>query len=233
LIRQNIFELIRRCAACVVDWSEASPSVFLELWSRLAVSEWGAIQIIDDQRLPANEREYQRTQINRMRRLLGPVPYKYPEWTSDVFDRIIEEFMKRNPGLEGDKAAYNRIHRSLVAVIDTVQAAQPAVVEELKRHADALHHLQQGRDGAPQILFHGSLPAKRDSERAALEYRIAAWLYLEHRMFATLKDHKELRESYEELGRLAADALYDLGDDASIDLASRIENRLNQLKQED
>src|SRR5262249_31435851 len=149
-------EQIRRCAACVVDWSDANASVFFELGSRLAVSEWGAIQIIDDNRLPSDERAYQREQIEHMRRLLDPVPYKYPDWTSDVFGRIIDEFLRRNPSHDGDSAEYNCIHRSLLTAIGTVQAAQPAVVEELTRQADSLHHPQQSRFGAPQILFHSS-----------------------------------------------------------------------------
>ena len=136
--------------------------------------------------------------------------------------------LQRNPSLDGE-ADYNRIHRALLAVIGTVQAAQPPVVEELRRRADSLHHPQQGRVGAPQILFHGSRLAKQDSERAALELRIAAWLYLEHRVhFAKLKEDEELLKSYRELGRSAIDALYDLGDDESLDLASYIEDRLNQ-----
>jgi hypothetical protein len=228
LIRQSVYEQIRRTAACVVDWSEFSASVFLELGARLAISEWGAIQVIDDRYLAGGERASKLAQIDRMRRLLGPTTYKYRAESSDAFEQVVDVLLQRNPSLDGE-AYYNRIHRSLLVVIGTVQAARLAVAEELKRQADSLHHPQQGRVGAPQILFHGSRLAKQDSERAALELRIAAWLYLEHRVrFAKLREDEELLKSYRELGRSAIDSLYDLGDDQSLDLASHIEERLNQ-----
>jgi Caspase domain len=226
LIRHSVYEQIRRTAACVVDWSEFSASVFLELGARLAVSEWGAIQIIDDRYLPGGKDASKLTQVERMRRLLGPMPYKSGAKSSNDFEHIADALLQRNPSLDGD-ADYNRFHRSLLAAIGKVQAAQPPVVEELKRRADALHDPQQGRVGAPQILFHGSRPAKQDSERAALERRIAAWLYLEHRVgLAKLKEDGELLKTYRELGQSAIDALYDLGDDASFALASFIEKSL-------
>ena len=228
LIRQSLYEQIRRTAACVVDWSEFSPSVFLELGARLAVSEWGAIQVIDDRYLPGGEFSSKLAQVDRIRRLLGPIPYKYRAESSDAFEQVVDVLLQRNPSLDGE-ADYNRIHRSLLAVIGTVQAARPPVVEELRGQADSMHHPHQGRVGAPQILFHGSRLVKQDSERAALELRIAAWLYLEHRVhFAKLKENEELLKSYRELGRSAADALYDLGDDESLGLASYIEDKLNQ-----
>jgi hypothetical protein len=226
LIRQGVYEQIRRIAACVVDWSDFSASVFLELGARLAVSEWGAIQVIDDRYLPGGERASKLMQVELMRRLFGPVPYKYRAESSTVFEQIVDLLLVRNPSLDGE-AGYNQVHRSLLAIMGTMQAAEPSVVDELKRRADSLHHPQQGRIGAPQILFHGSRLAKQDSERAALERRIAAWLYLEHRVgFAEFKRDEELLRSYRELGRSSIDALYDLGDDQSLELAFYIEKRL-------
>ena len=73
-----------------------------------------------------------------MHRLLGPMPYKYRAGSSDAFEQVVDVLLQRNPSLDGE-ADYNRIHRSLLAVIGTVQAAQPPVVEELKRRADSLH----------------------------------------------------------------------------------------------
>lgn len=224
LIRQSIFEQIRRTAACVVDWSGFSASVFLELGARLAVSEWGAIQIIDESLLDKSGL----AQINRMSQILDLMPYKYPTKSTKAFEQIVDTLLRRNPGSDTN-ADYNRIYRSLLPVIERVQAARLPVVEELKRQADSLHHPQQERIGAPQILFYGNRLAKKDSERAALELRIAAWLYLEHRVrFAKVKENEELLKSYNELARLAVDALYDLGDSESIDLASYIEERMSQ-----
>ena len=226
LIRQSLYEQIRRTEACVVDWSEFSASVFLELGARLAVSEWGAIQVIDDRYLPDGKEASKLAQVEHIRRLLGPMPYKYRAKSSDGLEQVVEVLIKRNPSSDGE-ADYNRIHRSLLAVIGTVQAARPSVVEELRRQADSMHHPDQGRVGVPQVLFHGSRDVKQDSERAALELRIAAWLYLEHRVHFAKLNEDELK-SYRELGRSAADALYDLGDDESFARASYIEEKLKQ-----
>lgn len=230
LIWQSLYEQIRRTAACVVDWSEYSPSVFMELGVRLAISEWGAVQIVDERYLPGGEKAKEWIQIERMRRLLNPIAYRYRADASGAFERAGEELLRRNPHLDGD-ADYNRIHRVLLPVIGEIQQARPGLVEELKSAADALHHPQQGRVAAPQILFHGSRSAKRDSEKAAVELRIAAWLYLEYRVkISKVKEDVSLRDLYRDLGRSAVDALYDLGDDESIELAGFIEDRLKHVE---
>ncbi len=47
VISQSIYENVRRVSGCVADWTGYSPSVFLELGARLAVSELGAMHIFD------------------------------------------------------------------------------------------------------------------------------------------------------------------------------------------
>jgi hypothetical protein len=228
LIQQGLYEQIRRTAACVVDWSEFSASVFLELGARLAVSEWGVIQLIDERYLPDAENASKLLQIDQMRRLLTPISYRYRDEALDAFEKVADAILQRNPNLDGD-VEYNRVYRALLSVVESVQAAQLPVVLELKRRADALHNPQQSRFGAPQILFSGSRVTKQDSERAALELRIAAWLYLEHRVgMLKLKVDAEMLQMYRDLGRSASDALYDIGDDESIALAINIEERLRQ-----
>jgi hypothetical protein len=49
LVSRSIYEQARLTAACIVDWSGYSPSVFLEFGVRQAVSEWGAVSILDHQ----------------------------------------------------------------------------------------------------------------------------------------------------------------------------------------
>jgi hypothetical protein len=228
LVRQSIYEQIRRTAACVVDWSKLSASVFLELGARLAVSEWGAIQVIDHRYLPGEELALGKSQVERMSRLLQPFPYMYRSESLDAFEQIVDELLKRNPNLD-EKPTYNRIHRALLPVIEKTQTAEVPLIEGLKRQADALHHPQQSRVGAPQILFHSSRTLKQSSERAALELRIAAWLYMEYRgPRGKLKADEDMMRSYRDLGQSVLDALYDLGDDESLELAAYIEDRLNQ-----
>lgn len=226
LIQQALYEQIRRTAICVADWTLFKASVFLELGVRLTVSEWGAIQLIDDRHLPGGTNASKLAQVERMSRLLRVIPYRLRDDTSPAFERAVSLMLERNPNLDSN-AEYNRIHRAVLAVIGDVEAAQPSVVQQLQQRADALHHPEQGRVGAPQILFHGSRQAKQDSESAAREARIAAWLYLDHRL--RVKDHPEhaaLLQTYQELGRSAANALYNMGDEDSITLAAYIEDRL-------
>ncbi len=223
LIRQSLYEQIRRAAGCVVDWSNFSASVFLELGARLAVSEFGAVHIADKRYLPDGEKASPLAQVALLQRRFEPLVYRYQDKTSSPFATIANLLMTRSPHLDTG-ASYNRVHRGVLQVIDTVEASTSPVFTELKERADALHHPQQGRVGAPQVLFYGSRNVKQDSERAALERRIAAWLYLEHRLDAAREGAPaHLRERHRELARSAINALYDLGDDASIDFAAYIE----------
>lgn len=230
LIWQSLYEQIRRTAACVVDWTGYSSSVFLELGVRLAVSEWGAIQIVDENYLPGKEKAPKLTQVAKMRHFFNPIIYRRQAGFSDAMEKVAEVLLQRDPHLDKDPD-YNRIHRALLPVIGTVQEKHLPVAEDLKKRADALHHPQQERVAVPQILFHGSRVTKQDSEKAALELRIAAWLYLEHRVQSPKMKENEnaaMRELYRDLGRSAIDALYDIGDEESIEFAEYIEDRLKQ-----
>jgi len=235
LIWQSLYELIRRVAACVVDWSEYNASVFLELGVRLAVSDWGAIQIIDESHLPGAASAPKLEQIEKLHRLLKPVPYRLQDDSPEVFDKLVEDFWQRRASGEVD---YNRVHGVVQQVINKIAEAHPPVYERLRRGADALHHPQQDRRAAPQIIFSGSENAKADSERTALEMRVAAWLYLEHRVgAANLQKEPNLHKTYAELGRAAKDGLYGLTNkkeslrpeeyEATRRLAEYIEARLN------
>jgi len=244
LVLQALYEQIRRTAACVVDWSDYSPSVFLELGTRLAVSEWGAIQVIDERYRPDSEaaKDLTRDQVEhlknrhkleqsrRMLRLFEPVVYRRGSSSAASFDRVVEVMSCRNPTFDGAaKPDYNRVYRALVQVIAEVQPALAPVVQELKQQADSLHHRSQGKKSVPQVLYSGSEKIKLDAERTATELRVAAWLYLEYRVGAARrKDDPEADALYRELGGAAIDALYDLGDDESMELAAQIEIGLGQ-----
>ena len=232
LIWQSLFEQIRRTTGCVVDWSEYNASVFLELGVRLAVSEWGAVQIVDHRYLEggAKSPKPKLSQIDYIHQILNPITYEMGIKDSVAFKEVAEALLQRNPHLDGD-VEYNRIHRVLLDVIGKVKEANMPLAEALKRKADALHNTQQGKVAAPQILFSGSRLTKQDSEQAALELRIAAWLYLEYRVNAQTAQHDiALMDMYRDLGRSAIDALYDLGDDNSVQLALYIEDQINKLK---
>jgi hypothetical protein len=216
LIWQGLYEQIRRTAACVVDWSEYNASVFMELG------------VIDKRYLPGKDRGPKLYQIESLHRLFKPIPYQSSgdassgvDGFSDAFNIAVDDLLQRS-SVVTDRTDYNRVHRTLLPVVDATHEAHSPVFVHLREKADALHH--------PQIIFAGSKNTKKDSERAALEMRIAAWLYLQHRYGVTkLKDDPDLRSMYSDLARSATDALYDLGDPESIEFAGAIEEKLKQL----
>jgi len=230
LVQQGLYELLRRAAACVVDWSQYSASVFLELGARLAATEWGAVQIIDERHLPGGKGVPQLNQIGRMRHLFNPVVYRYRGDNPTAFEKMAEALARGRADIADSGAVgYNPIHRTLLKVIATVQPALPPVALELTHRADALHHPEQGKVGAPQILFAGNRAIKQDAEQTAAELRLAGWLYLEHRVgAAACRASTELATLYWELGLAAIEALYTAGDDPALALAATIEDRLEK-----
>ena len=82
-----------------------------------------------------------------------------------------------------------------------------------------------------RTLFAAARALKRDRESAALEYRIAAWLYLEYRVqAASLPPGDELRKLYRELGQSTAATLYESDAEADLRLAKDIRSRVNREK---
>jgi hypothetical protein len=228
LVSQALYEQIRRAAACLIDWSKFSRSAFLELGVRLAVSAWGAVQIVDERYLPGGAEAEELHQITSMQQLFNPIIYQSGSSASrKPFEEAAKALATRNPHLDQD-LSYNRVHRVVVQAIGAVHEAHAEVYEELQDTADSLHHPEQTREAVPQILFYGSRDLKRDSERAALERRIAAWFYLHYRMGAGSRaDADPLKDSYKKLGRETANGLYDLGGDEDIKLAAGIEQLMD------
>ena len=205
LVHQALYEQIRRSAACVVDWSDFKSSVFLELGVRLAVSEWGAISIIDERCLPA-----QTKQIELMQRLFSPIAYRRQNETVDAFERVADEIVQRNPNLDEDPK-YNLIYRALLPVIASVEAAQPPVIVQLKRRADALHDTQQSRSAIPRSSLAATIELKKDGERSRTRdaCRSLALSRAPHRD-REVEDPNRRCSGLSELGGSASGELYEL-----------------------
>jgi len=83
--------------------------------------------------------------------------------------------------------------------------------------------------GLLKYFFMAAASPSKTASGQHLNDESRAWLYLEHRVgFAELKKDEELLRSYRELGRSAIDALYDIGDDQSLELAFYVEERLKE-----
>jgi hypothetical protein len=210
LVRQGMYEQIRRTAACVADWSELRASVFLELGARLAISPYGAVQLIDERWLPSGPRARDLQQIALMQRLLEPEPYPLRSKNLHAFEVAGRALLERNPNNDGSPA-YNRIYRALLRTIGNVQPAIPSVACELKRQADVLYQSIWETDAKSPGLFTDSQNIKQGNVRAAMELRLAAWLYLEHGIGTSrVRADPALAKLYRDLGNELRKLLADM-----------------------
>lgn len=236
LVSQALYERIRRASACLVDWTDFSPSTFLELGVRLAVSTRGAIQIIDEECLPGRpraaklggtggKRPRELRQLKSLLERFDPVQYRV-KGDPEPFDEIARRLAARR-AVQQEEYWYSRIHNVVLRALDVVAPESYPIEKELIETADSLKHTEQPREGAPQVLFYGSQLVKRDAERAALERRIAAWLYMEYRLSPrVLDDDDPLKVMYREAGILTVAELYERGEESDLALAEMIEERL-------
>lgn len=230
LVSQSLYERVRRCAACIADWTWASPSTFLELGVRLASSPWGAVQIAESEWLSKPTDPYGRElpiggQIQRMQRLLDPLLYNaVPD--SAVGKRIAAQLISIREQVQGRsnhpvrQAATEALARSEERLADPERL--------LSEEADSLNHVGRTRTNVPQALFYEAASVKADEERAALERRVAAWLYLEHRVRAhDLPEEDPRKALWQELGEIVVADLYASDLDTDVDLAAKIEGGLS------
>jgi hypothetical protein len=238
LVSQHLYERARRLAGCLMDWTDFSPSAFLELGVRLSVSAWGVVQLVEEKSEPGNSNAArlahqnrdapELTQVKNMRDRFLPIRYRHDAEEGMAFEKVVERLLEQRKLGEVD-SDHNRIHRIVADGVGLVQAASEPVHSELLQAAQALHHAEQSRRGAPQVLFHSSREVKRDTERAALERRLAAWFYLKNRARAHELDKDDpTRTLFEEIGRAAAEGLYGLAGEQDVELAIEIEGAVGQ-----
>jgi hypothetical protein len=235
LISQAIYEQTRRVAACIVDWSAYNPSVFVEYGVRLAVSEWGAVAIIDRQFAQDSDDSLARDrselkQASQLARLFGTIEYARKDQQRVPFEKMAAALASRNPRFRTQQEV-SIVHDAAWRAVEVVQRVLPSVVADLDSEADALSHADRGEVEAPQILFYESSDLKINTEDAATERRIAAWLYLHKRENAgALPADDARRKAYVELGQAAAAALYAQSNRRpdSLDLAMYIEEEINR-----
>jgi hypothetical protein len=229
-VSQSIYEHARRAAACVADWSAYSPSVFVEFGVRQAVSDWGAVSIVDTQFAQKSDDSLARSraeldQVPQLHKLFGPIEYSTQSAEADF--EMATALVNRNPAAATRAVDHSRCRGggwSLAArVADRFRRPVAA--------ADASAH-ERG-----QVNAAGSSRVERlkvNSEDAAAERRIAAWLYLHKRENAdALPEDDPRKKAYYELGQVAAAALYaqfDRGRPESLDLALYIEEEINRSR---
>jgi hypothetical protein len=230
LASQTLYERVRRCAACIADWTYSSPSTFLELGVRLVASPWGAVQIAHDGWLAAPTDPDRKPlavsgQLRLMRQLFDPLVYEEKP-DAAVGEGIAVQLLRIRGQVQVRSG--HPIRQSAIEALATVDERLPDPHELLRGDADALNHLGRTRSNVPQALFYEATAIKADQERAALERRVAAWLYLEHRVNAgELADDHPRRAQWRELAEMVMADLFVTGHDDDLELALRIEEKLS------
>jgi len=234
LVSQSMYEQSRRTSGCVADWSSFNPSVFLEFGVRMAVSEWGAVSMIDDA-FAAESRDSNAKarstlrQVAQLRALFEPHSYNFKERNGD-FDKAAAALVGRHPRLQTEEGL-SLVHEVAWRAVGVVQPAWPEVFQELSNNADALwkpRHIQTER---PQVLFYEADAVKANSESAALERRIAAWLYMDRRLGPKrLAEDEELKTTFRKLARTLRASLQDRGEPQDLMLVEYIDSRVKDIK---
>ena len=217
VVSQALYEKIRRCVGCIVDWTYASPSTFFELGVRLAASPWGTVQIVDRTwRKSLVPEAAPSRQLALMQQIFEPLNYGIPGF--HLGDRAVEQLVNisKSGGTSG-----HRLRRVAADVLSEVQPKISNVADALSKEADSLDNPRRERLNVPQTLFFEAQAIKIGEEKAALERRLAAWLYLEHRVRARdLPADDPRRGQWTQLGRQVAERL--LSNDDDIDLGIMI-----------
>jgi hypothetical protein len=232
LVSQSIYEHARRTSGCVCDWSGFSPSVFLELGVRLAVSDWGVVSILDETfaAKSLDERATERSklqQVSQLRTLFAPLTYNFDERRGEL-DKVAAALFDPHPQLRSGEGS-SLVHDAASRAVARVQPAWPEVFLDLSNTADGLIARRQ-EDERPKVLFYESDSVKENTERAALERRIAAWLYMERRLGKDgLVGNEEARKLFRSLKGAIRSALEARGTPEDIKLIQYMDERMNEL----
>jgi hypothetical protein len=228
VVSQSLYERIRRSAGCVADWTFSSPSTFFELGVRMTASPRSVVQIASEkwlqEAIDSGGTNTTGRQLKLMQSLLDPLLYKGDD-DADIGGRIARqliEMRKRGAGFTG-----HRVRQVAAEALGRTGDRLPDLFEQLRREANALNHQGSIRDNVPQTLFYEVTDIKTDQESSALERRLAAWLYLEHRVgAAALSDSDKRKKLWRELGDVVVADLYNSADEADHALAQQIDEKL-------
>jgi hypothetical protein len=146
-----------------------------------------------------------------MRRTFAPLEYSHqPDFGDLVVERLLT--ISRSGATSG--------HQLRGVAIDVLGEVQPRIADvpdALCREADSLDNPARERLNVPQTLFFEAQAIKVSEEEAALERRLAAWLYLEHRIRAReLSPDDPRRRQWSRLGRQVAERLLSNTDDVDL-----------------
>jgi hypothetical protein len=218
LVVQTLYELIRRVDMCVVDWTDLRPNVMFELGVRLAVNRLGAIHIVaaaENGRDDNKDNESPNADLIHVRdmsRLFRIIEYSCENPVGTPFQEMVQWFDQglRAGNTREDVERYRKerqmdflIYEAIGAAVGSEpQAIWLPLVQELTERARLLSSEEEESTGTSSILYQDVSPALRArAEEAAIDRRIAAWLYIDaHYTDDEIADDAQLLREFRALG---------------------------------
>jgi hypothetical protein len=199
LVGQALYEGIRWTPCCIVDWTHWRPNVFFELGVRLACSDIGPVNLIDENEISMLESGSNPVQKERLLQLFQPKSYKLfgPLGPfKDSFERY-STFLKNCEKILDPETtiSHNATYRMVVSAYDWRQeiiAKMPH--EELRASVEVQQGKDPERDGY-QALFSSNTDLQREIQRNGRERWIAAWCYFRKRFVPEDLESEEFRNN--------------------------------------
>ena len=190
LVGQALYEQIRWCSRCLVDWTGWRPNVFFELGVRLACSEHEPLCIIqsDDEAGPRDEpHRIPMEQYSLLRRLLEPVVYDKAD-PRKTLNAALEPWSREELPPEGEKRP--RPQSALPPGATFVMAQEGFAWREddmlvaphygQREAAERIFGQDPGRQPQRLVLFADNGQFEEALLAAGKEKWIATWLYMKH-----------------------------------------------------
>ncbi|HEX3555070.1 MAG TPA: hypothetical protein VIA62_17745 [Thermoanaerobaculia bacterium] len=251
LVSQSLYEAIRLTSMCIVDWTGWQANVFFELGVRLAVSEIGAVCILEHQDTASRSAENESLEEVRLKNTVrqrahlldrfAPILYRAPSphdratLDMDDFRKMVDYHKTLVSSRSGDIPILGDLppdftYTAITQSIDwRVEVSAKPVYKELIESADLLSERES--KGKSPVLYPGNALLVEKAAEGAIERRLAAWYYLDQRYgLDEIKSDSELAKTYETLGNILASTL--LGSPRTVDkeLAQAIREKVKPLR---
>jgi hypothetical protein len=185
LVLQTLYEAIRRTQMCIVDFSGVRPNVFYELGVRLASNRSGLVCIsaTPDTLLetdPIAKRNSQLQHFRALRERFDPVSYAVDGSAPQQYPLMIARFRDSLETAGRPEAhVYDAVGQAQAA---TLYSVTPSVVDELRSSAALAAADPDSRYAGSSVLYHETnRKLFKAQQMAALERKLAAWLYINYR----------------------------------------------------
>lgn len=185
LIEQRLYAAIRRTQLCIADWTGWRPNVFFEIGVRLAVSKNDPLFILCTDPPTGWEKKKSKwiekhdPSADALEEFFAPIRFNFDDHL-DLIARIKGFKETVATGAPGAKLSPGRTYQVVLEAINrSDEPGGRAVHDMLTREAQAMAGPAVQEGGSVPVLFAETL--SEQVWRAAIEYLLAAWYYLDGR----------------------------------------------------